>query len=237
MRAAVSFLTVAGRSSAPGAPGPRTSEWFAPVGALLGALLGGLWWLSAKVWPPAVAAAVVVVADLALTGMLHFDGLVDCGDGLVAPMTRERRLEVMSAPEAGAFGVGVGGAVLLLRWAALFALRPSVLLLAGLWALSRAGMAAVIRTRPYARSGGGLASAFAGDARRVVLTAGILAGVALCAAWRPAPGLVAVSVGLCSGALVVALAQRRLGGYTGDVLGATALIGETFGLIAAAARW
>ncbi len=234
MRSAVSFLTVVGRSAP---PGPRTSEWFAPVGALIGALLGGLWWLSARVWPPGLAAAIVVVGDLALTGMLHFDGLVDCGDGLVAPMTRQRRLEVMASPEAGAFGVGAGAAAVLLRWAALDALHPSVLLLAGLWALSRAGMAAVVRTRPYARSGGGLASAFAGDARRVVLGAGVLAGLALCAAWRPFDGLVSASAGLCAGAGVVALAHKRLGGYTGDVLGAAAVLAETAGLIAAAARW
>ncbi len=234
MRSAVSFLTVVGRSAP---PGPRTSEWFAPVGALIGALLGGLWWLSARVWPPGLAAAIVVVGDLTLTGMLHFDGLVDCGDGLVAPMTRQRRLEVMASPEAGAFGVGAGAAAVLLRWAALDALHPSVLLLAGLWALSRAGMAAVVRTRPYARSGGGLASAFAGDARRVVLGAGVLAGLALCAAWRPFDGLVGASAGLCAGAGVVALAHKRLGGYTGDVLGAAAVLAETAGLIAAAARW
>ena len=234
LRAAVSFLTVAGRSAR---PGPRTSEWFAPVGALLGALLGALWWLSARVWPPGLAAAIVVVADLALTGMLHFDGLVDCGDGLLAPMTRQRRLDVMATPEAGAFGVGAGAAILLLRWATLDALHPSVLLIAGLWALSRAGMAAVVRTRPYARSGGGLASAFAGDARRVRICVGAVAGMALCAAWRPGPGLVAAFVGLGAGAGVVVLAQKRLGGYTGDVLGAAAVMAETAGLIAAAARW
>ncbi len=234
MRAAVSFLTVVGRSAP---PGPRTSEWFAPVGALLGALLGGLWWLSARIWPPGLVSAIVVVGDLTLTGMLHFDGLVDCGDGLVAPMTRERRLDVMASPEVGAFGVGAGAAILLLRWAALDALHPSVLLLAGLWALSRAGMAVVVRTRPYARRGGGLASAFAGDSRRALLGAGVVAGLALCAAWRPVAGLAAALVGLCAGAGVVALAHKRLGGYTGDVLGAAAVMAETAGLIAAAARW
>lgn len=234
MRAAVSFLTVAGGSAR---PGPRTSEWFALVGALLGAFLGGLWWLSAKVWPPGIAAAIVVVADLAVTGMLHFDGVVDCGDGLVAPMTRQRRLEVMASPEAGAFGVGAGAAILLLRWAALDTLHPSVLLIAGLWALSRAGMALVLRTRPYARSGGGLASAFAGDARMALLCVGAAGGIALSAAWRPGPGLVAASAGLCAGAGVVVFAQRRIGGYTGDVLGAAAVMAETAGLLAAAARW
>jgi len=57
-------------------------------------------------WP--LAAALVLVADLALTGMLHVDGLADAADGLL-PHHRDtaRRLEVMAAPNVGAFGVAV----------------------------------------------------------------------------------------------------------------------------------
>ena len=59
----------------------------------------------------------------------------------------------------------------------------------------------------------------------------------MCAAWRLGPGTAAAVCGLLGGAGVVALADRRLGGYTGDVLGATALVVETVGLMVAAARW
>ena len=144
VRAALSFLTVAGGARK---PGPHTLDWFALVGAALGLFLGALWWAAGQVWAPGPAGAIVVVADLAVTGMLHFDGVVDSGDGLIAPMSRDRRLEVMSTPHVGAFGVIVGCAVLLLRWVALDSLRPSIVLLGGLWALSRAVMAVVARTR------------------------------------------------------------------------------------------
>ena len=234
MRSALSFLTVLGR---PERPGPATLDWFPLVGAALGAVLGGIWWLATRAWPAPVAAAVVVAADLGLTGLLHLDGLVDSADGLLPPLDRERRLAVMSAPDAGAFGVGTAGAVLLLRWAALATLRPGIGLLAGLWCLSRTAMAAVARTRTYARAGGGLASLFAGPTRWPVLALGAAAAFGLGAAWRVPAGPAAVAAAAIAGAAVVALAERRIGGYTGDVLGATALVAETAGLVVAAARW
>jgi adenosylcobinamide-GDP ribazoletransferase len=214
------------------------------VGALLGALLGGLWWGTARLWPAGVAAALVVGADLALTGLLHLDGLADSADGLLPPVDRARRLAIMRDPRLGAFGLAVGGVVLLTRWAALAALAPGVLLLAGLWAASRTLMAVVALRLPYARAeDGGLATAFRPpptESRRLALvTAG--AGGALSAgavvAWRPLPGAVSLVAGLAAGAGVVALARRRLGGFTGDVLGAAGVVTETVGLVVAAARW
>jgi adenosylcobinamide-GDP ribazoletransferase len=234
MRSAISFLTAVGPAKP---PGPTTLDWFPPTGAIIGLALGGVWWLSARAWPLQLAAAVVVAADLAATGLLHFDGLVDTADGLLPHLSGSRRLEVMASPEAGAFGVGAAGAVLLLRWAALASLRPGVLLLGGLWCLSRTGMAIVARTRPYARSEGGLASAFAGPTRWIPLVAGVAGGLALCAGWRAGHGVAAGGAAFLGAALVVILAERRIGGYTGDVLGACAIVAETTGLLMAAARW
>src|SRR5438128_11964309 len=139
-RQALSFLTPIGGAAA---PSPRALPWFPAVGAAIGAALGGVWWVSNEIWPPLVAAAVVVAADLALTGLLHLDGLADSADGLLPHLPRQRRLEVMTAPDVGAFGVGVSAATLLLRWSALAALRPNPALLAGLWCGSRTLMATV----------------------------------------------------------------------------------------------
>lgn len=234
MRAAVSFLTPFGGARR---PGPRTLDWFPLVGAAMGLLLGGLWWATRRIWPAPLAAALVVVADLGITGLLHFDGLVDAADGLLPHLDRGRRLAVMEAPDVGAFGVGVGGAALLLRWAALAALRPGILLLGGLWCLSRTGMAVVSRTQPYARGPGGLAAAFEGPARWGLLAAGLAGAFGLACGWRLGPGAASCAAGLVAGALVVGLARRRIGGYTGDVLGAFGVVAETAGLVVAAARW
>ena len=229
---ALAFLTPLG---GPAEPTPGALAWFPAVGAAMGFWLGGVWWIADRFWTNAVAAAVVIVADLALTGMLHFDGLVDSADGLLPPLTDPaRRLEVMADPATGAFGVGVGVGVLLLRWASLASLAPSPALLGALWCASRLGMAHAARTVPYARPSG-LASAFLGGGPGVPLAGVALAvGLAALAGGDAFVGLAALALAFAG---MVALAVRRIGGFTGDVLGAAGLVGETAGLLAAAARW
>jgi len=234
MRRAVSFLTPFGGATA---PSPGAVAWFPVVGVGLGLVLGGVWEAGSRVWPAAVAAAVVVAADLALTGLLHLDGLADAADGLLPPLDRARRLEVMADPSTGAFGVGTVAAVLLLRWVALAAMAPSVLLVAGLWCGSRTVMAATMRMVPYARAGGGLAAAFLGRGGWAPVAAGMVAATLLAATGSGVAGVAAIGGGVAAAAGVVALAQRRLGGFTGDVLGAAGMVGETAGLLVAAGRW
>ncbi len=228
-RSACSLLTVVGGASA---PHHRAPAFFGLVGLVLGAVLGGAWWALGSVTPPLVAAALIVALDAALTGMLHLDGLADCADGLLAPMDRDRRLTVMRTPDVGAFAVVVVGLTLVLQVAALTALSPSPLLLAGLWGGARGLMAATAVILPYARPSG-LATAF-GERRANVIGAvsGVGAGaVVLVLAGRTGS---AAFVGALLGALaIVALARRRLGGYTGDVLGALVVVAETVGLVAA----
>jgi len=233
-RQAVSFLTPVGGSSTPSA---GALAWFPIVGAGLGLALGAVWVLVDHAFPPTVAAALVLAADLAMTGMLHLDGLVDAADGLLAHTPRDRRLEVMRKPDAGAFGLGVTVTTLLLRWSALASLHPSPLLLAALWCLSRTVMALAASRLRYARAEGGLASAFLG-ARGAVLTGslGIAAALVLASAWRPAAGVASVGAALLAAGAVLGLGVRRIGGFTGDVLGAAGMVGETVGLLVAAAH-
>jgi cobalamin 5'-phosphate synthase/cobalamin synthase len=231
---AVAFLTALGRARR---PTPAAVPWFPVVGAALGLLLGLAWWGAAHVWPPLVAAAVVVALDLAVTGLLHLDGLVDSADGLLPHLDRDRRLAVMRAPDAGAFGVGAAVVVLLLRWSALGAMHPHPLLIGGLWCASRTGMALALGHVPYARDEG-IARDFTGGGRHTLLLIGAGAGaVALAAGCAVPAGPVAVAAALAAFGAVVLLGFRRLGGFTGDVLGAAGLVAETVGLGVAAARW
>lgn len=241
MRRALAFLTPLGGASP---PNPATLGWFPLAGAVIGLAVGGVWAVAGELWPPAVAAGLAVAADLVLTGMLHFDGVVDTADGLLPPLPRERRLEVMADPRAGAFGVVAAVALLLLRWTALASQRVSIPLVAGLWCASRTVMAVTVRRVPYARSQG-LATAFAAAsgaaASRGGPPAALAGGLALAAvlvvAGRGGVGLVALAGALVAAAAVVGLAVRRLGGFTGDVLGAAGVVGETAGLVLAGARW
>ncbi len=237
MRRAVSFLTPFGGAAVPDS---RTLRWFPPAGLAIGAVVGLVWWAAGKAWHgPLLPAAVAVTADLAVTGMLHLDGLADSADGLLAHLPRERRLAVMAEPGIGAFGAGVVAAALLVRFASFSTLRPHVATVAGLWCASRSLMALGPVWLPYAREQG-LATAFLGDRSlpTVAPAAGGLVVAALCAAWGAGWGGVAgVVAGVAGGAAVLALGRARIGGFTGDVLGAAGVITETLGLAVMAARW
>jgi adenosylcobinamide-GDP ribazoletransferase len=233
MRAALSFLTPLG---GPARVSSSALSWFPVVGAGLGLVLGMAWWAAAGLWPPLVAAAVVVALDLALTGMLHLDGLADTADGLLAPhLDRDRRLAVMADVDTGAFAVGAVGAVLLLRLSALTVLAPAPLLVAGLWCASRTAMAVGARALGYARSSG-LASPFLGGRPALPAVVGGTLSLALLGG-RGIAGMAAILAATVAAAGVLGAARRRLGGFTGDVLGAAGMVAETAGLVVAAARW
>jgi adenosylcobinamide-GDP ribazoletransferase len=253
---ALTFLTVVGRSRPPRA---GDLAWFPAVGALLGAVLGLVWWGAEQVWPAAVAAALVIVIDLALTGLLHVDGLADSADGLLPHLTPEQRLAVMATPDVGAFGVATVAVTLLLRWSALAVLPTTgwraIVVLAAVWAAARAMMVLVMTTQPYARDSGGLASpflpsraeqgdsatavpsaAFLAAAATIVVAAGVAATVVASvdglSGWT---GLAGAGAAVGAGGAVLLLARRRIGGYTGDVLGALGVVVETVALVVLAA--
>jgi adenosylcobinamide-GDP ribazoletransferase len=234
MRRAIAFLTPLG-GAAP--PDGRTAAWFGPAGFLIGLAVGGIWWGADHLWTAPIAAAVAIAADLALTGMLHVDGLADSADGLLPHLDRARRLEVMAAPDVGAYGVAVVVATLLIRFAVLVSMAPDPLLLACLWCASRALMAATLTSVAYAREGG-LATAFAGGSVIApVVAIGAASTAALFIDAGPLRGVGAVMAVLVAGTGIVGLAHRRIGGYTGDVLGAAGVIGETVGLLVVTGSW
>ncbi len=231
MLSALGFLTVLGGART---PDRDTLRWFPLVGGLIGALLAGTWLVAVELWSPGVAAVLVVGADLAVTGLLHADGLADSADGLLPHLDHDRRLAVMAAPDVGAFALAVVPVVLLARWAALAGDLVEPLALVGVWAASRTVLAVIPALVPYARTGG-LASAMLPGA------------TAWTAVWlAPALGVLVIAQGLNGAAALTALvlaslavvgfARRRIGGFTGDVLGATAMLAETAALLALAAR-
>ena len=94
----------------------RAGRWFGLVGLLIGAILLAAQWLLAP-WLPALPLAALQLALWAgLTGFLHLDGLADCGDGLLAPVSRERRFVIMQDSRVGAFGAVTLGLRLLLKF-------------------------------------------------------------------------------------------------------------------------
>jgi adenosylcobinamide-GDP ribazoletransferase len=167
--------------------------------------------------------------------MLHVDGVADTADGLLPHLTRERRLAVMRAPDVGAFGVAAVGAALLLQFAALASMHREPLVIVGLWCASRSLVASVPALVPYARRDGIASTLLEGAPRWPALCAA--PAVAIAAIGPGRAGAAGVAVGALAGAGVVAFAWRRLGGFTGDVLGAAIVVTQTVGLVVAAARW
>lgn len=200
------------------------------VGALVGAAVAGVALLADGVWPAPLPALLALATGLVLTGALHEDGLADCADAL-GGRDPETRLRILRDPRLGSFGVLALTLGLGLRAGALSAVdRGALLPLAvAVHGLSRAGMALLLATEGRAR-GDGLAALMPREAvRRPAIAAGFL-GIA-CAAplgWgAPGPWI----LGLCALALLIPAAvgrwaRSRLGGVTGDALGAAQQLSE-----------
>jgi adenosylcobinamide-GDP ribazoletransferase len=211
----------------------------APVAVLpLAACVGAVVWLADQALPPLLAAALALGVLALGSGGLHLDGLADTADGLAVPGNRERRLQVMRAGDVGPVGAVTLVLVLLVQASAL---AEVVVLRGGLAAAVTTGLVvtvsrvavtlACMEGIPAAR-GDGLGVAVAGSVPRGAALL-VLAATAA-AAWLVdgVPGLGAVVLaGLVAG-LVLWHACRRLGGLTGDVLGACVELAFAAGLVA-----
>lgn len=207
--------------------------WAAPVvGLTVGAGMAAVWaGTQALGLSGAVAAGLALGAGLLLTGGLHEDGLADVADGFWGSHRRERRLEILRDSRLGTYGALVLVMVLGLRWAALSGASLPVggLALLVAPALGRATLPLTLALLPPARADG----LGAGAGRMPgwgVIVAWVLAG-GLAAALAGAAGVQAATLA----ALLVLgwcwLAWRKIGGQTGDVLGAGAALAETLCLI------
>lgn len=210
------------------------------VGAVLGVVLGGVGLLLRLAGAaPLVAAAAAVTCGVLLTRGLHLDGIADTVDGLGSYRDRSTSLEIMKRSDIGPFGVAAIGLTLLSQTASLttvLARGPSAAL-AGAAAAVAAGRVAVglacRRGVPAARETG-LGALVAGTV--AIPTAVVAAlGAALLALpavpGRPWQGPVAVLLGLACSWALTRHAVRRLGGVTGDVLGANVEAATTAALL------
>ncbi|HEU4332021.1 MAG TPA: adenosylcobinamide-GDP ribazoletransferase [Lapillicoccus sp.] len=197
----------------------------------------------AKAWLPADLAAALAVAAVAWWSRgLHLDGLADTADGLAAAYNRDRALDVMRRSDIGPTGVVTLVLVLLVQVTALSALISSregsslavVALLASRQVLGLACRHRVPAARPDglgATVAGSVPTAVAVASTVVMVVVGSGLGWFLGAAWY-AGALVVVAAALGTWA-VVETAQRRVGGITGDVLGAVVEVALTAGLVVA----
>lgn len=234
LAAAVSFLTrlPLGRFvSFEAVDVARSAAWFPLVGLLIGAIYAGAAFLLRGRLPMALAAVILIALDALLTGALHFDGLADTADGFGGGKDRDDVLRIMRDHAIGSYG---GTALVLLvvfkvaayaallggdRWLAALVLTPAV----GRWSILL-----LTAALPYARK----TSSVVQDMREGAAVWGTLIMAAAIAASRlwcaGAAAGAAIAVSACFGLYC----HRKIGGITGDTLGANVQLCECAALVA-----
>lgn len=217
--------------------------WFPLVGAVVGGVGGLVFWTAGLAGLPAsVGALLAVGAMVLLTGGLHEDGLADTADGLGAGPDRERALRIMKDSHIGSYGVLALILVTGLRFASLSAIGDGP---AGGWAaalglilaasLSRGALPFLARWLEPARPGGLGAQAGRPAPTALVLAAGLsglMLAMVLSVGAYGIGTLVIILVAMLVGGLSLGwLFRRRLGGYTGDTLGAAQQLLESLLLL------
>lgn len=206
---------------------------------LAGAVLGGgaalIGWAALMAGLPAPVAALLALGALVmLSGALHEDGLADTADGIWGGRTRERRLEIMRDSRTGSYGVIALALTLGLRAVALsclFEAGPGVAAAALVASamLSRAAMAGAMAVLPHARETGLAQAQGRPPVATVLLGAGlaVVGSVFLCGA----SGLLAAGAAALAVLAVARLARVKIGGQSGDVLGAAQQMAEIAALL------
>jgi len=211
----------------------HASRYFPLVGCVVAAIAAAVYWAAALLLPAPVAAVLSTAASIYATGAFHEDGFADTCDGLGGGMTRERVLEIMKDSRVGAYGA-IGIVCMLAAKLSSLAMLPPQTAIAALFLahpLSRLAATSLIWKLEYVR-GEGKAKPLAQQ-----MTS---AEFAIACATTLLPAAVLLATGLASlaaviGAVLAALAAalllgwkfvRRLGGYTGDCLGAVQQVAE-----------
>ena len=243
LRAAGAFLTVL---PVPVPVGPRGRKVAKPpasavrafpvIGAGVGIIAGATLMVANDLGLHPMASALVALAvAAALTGGLHEDGLADTADGLGGGQTAAARLKVMQDSRIGTFGVLAIVFSVAIRAAFLAGFATpgiAVLALIAAGAASRGAMSAVMAAIPTARRQG-LAATFGRPAREDAVTGALLGGALALLCLGPLAGVLAVVLAAVTAFALARLAERHLGGYTGDVLGAVQQACEIAVLLAA----
>lgn len=215
----------------------HSRAWYGLVGALLGGVLALAAWLLGRWLPPWALAGVLVLLWGGLSRFLHYDGVADTADALVHTTSREQALAIMKDTRLGSFGVCAVVCLMLIKFGTLASLSGPRLLAALLIApaLARALAAALAGLLPPARPGVGLGASLAQGGE---LWPDLAAGASALALALLAGGMAGAGAALAVLLLGLGLSWwylRRLGGITGDTLGAALEAAEAMALLVLAA--
>ena len=208
----------------------RSIVWFPLIGVLIGALIAGFAAGVAVLLPVLPASVLTVIAMVAISGALHLDGLADTADGFLSSRPKEQILEIMRDSRVGPMGVLAIVGILLLKVAAVAALASlaPVVRFGTLVLMPLAGRMApvlMMSTLQYVRANG-LGTAFQRKrsyfAPLLALASPAVAGFLAAGA----AGLAAATAAVAATALFAFWCRAKIGGYTGDTLGAACELAE-----------
>ncbi len=215
-------------------PGGRPVLYFPAVGLLIGVLFWGVDALGARYAPAEVRALCDVVFLAVISGALHLDGLADSADGLFSHRNREEVLRIMKDPHVGVMGMLAVLFCLGLKWTALVNLNaPHPVWLVAAPALARSAQAVALVSLDYAGKTDSHSQPWFQKKRYSLLT-GIAVPVALPFATGMAAGFTTLAGFVLVTTLLLFYFHRRLGGMTGDTVGALSECVETAVLVLAA---
>ncbi|MEN7972867.1 MAG: adenosylcobinamide-GDP ribazoletransferase [Verrucomicrobiota bacterium] len=191
---------------------------------LVGLVLGAILLLIAQTtgWLPiAVVAVLMLVIQTLLTRGFHLDGIADAADGFGGGYTKERSLEIMKDSQIGAFGSIALVLTLLMKAALFFSLlqADAAWCIVAAMVVSRTAQVFQCVTLPYARPSGTAAASV-----QQATTRHLGVALALCAALLLLKGIIGLAllpIGLAAAFLWGLYCKKRVGGITGDLLGAT----------------
>ena len=216
----------------------QSARYFPLVGMCVGGLAAAVLWLSAMIFPLAVALALSMLASILITGAFHEDGLSDFVDGMGGGYGREKILAIMKDSHVGAYGVLAIVLALLIKFQALLSMSSSLPLaliaatLIAAHAVSRLMAVSIMLTQQYVRDedtarAKPVVQGFSGVSFFIAVLTGV-AGIALLfvvgGSWVNIVS--AFAVALLLRFYLAWLMKKKLGGYTGDCLGAVQQITE-----------
>ncbi|MBT6342933.1 MAG: adenosylcobinamide-GDP ribazoletransferase [Tateyamaria sp.] len=203
---------------------PARSVWAYPiVGLILGIIVGLVSWVCTKLnFSDGITAGIILGALIILTGAMHEDGLADTFDGLWGGLDITKRLEIMRDSHIGVYGVLALIVATGLRWLSLTEVTVTDILTA--LVISRAMMPLLMWAMPNARETG--LSHSIGRPRLTSVVIGIFIAAAIGIILSGGLGIAALVVAVGVATLVGSVASNKIGGQTGDILGATQLLAE-----------
>ena len=199
--------------------------YFPVVGALVG-LVGGITLLASYAVPSFVAVLICMLVTLCITGGLHEDGLADCVDGLFGGQDSQRRLEIMKDSRIGSYGAlalwfSLTAKLILIQSLLAVSLVTALLAVVVAHSLGRASTVALLATLPYVRTGESKSSPFGNKLTYAQLGIGLILPFILSVALLRLNGLFCVVAAIAVVSACGFHFKRKIGGITGDCLGAT----------------